>query len=116
MVRTRGRYSAKTTFSRAAHKDSPDTLSRTCVWGGPPRSRGVGLLLPQLLQEYLGRRPIGFRSIAGLTAGDHIALDAPPATRERDHMIHGQFVGGKGALTVRTDTCGNLMTPPLRLA
>jgi hypothetical protein len=74
------------------------------------------MLLSQLPQEYLCRRPIGFRGIAGLTAGDHIALGAPPATRERDHMIHGQVVGGTGALAVRTDTCGNLMTPPLRLA
>jgi hypothetical protein len=31
-------------------------------------------------------------------------------------MIHGQFVRGKGALAVRTDPCGNLMTPPRRLA
>ena len=109
-------YSAKTTCSEAARQDSPDTQSRTCVGGGPPRSRCIGLLRPQLLQESLCGRPISLRGIAGLTAGDHIALDTPPATSERDYMIHGQVVGGKGALAVRTDTCGNMMTPPLRLA
>jgi len=83
MIRTRGRYAAKTTFSRAAHKDAPDTPSRTCVWGGPPRSRGVGLLLPQLLQEYLGRRPIGFRGIAGLAAGDYMGFQEQPAENVR---------------------------------
>jgi hypothetical protein len=83
---------------------------------GPPRSRGVGLLLPQLLQESLGRRPMGLRGIVGLAAGDHIALDAAPAARERHHMIHGQGIGGKGALAVRTDPFRKTLTPPLRLA
>jgi hypothetical protein len=98
-------------------RDLTNRVGRGHVCGGAsPRSRGMGLLLPQLLQEDLRRRPIGFRGIAGLAAGDHIALDAPPATRERDYMIHGQVVGGKGALAVRTDPCGNLITPPLRRA
>jgi hypothetical protein len=84
--------------------------------GAPPHSRRVGLLRPQLLQELLCGRPIGLGGIAGLTAGDHIALDAPPATRERDHMIHGQILGGKGAVAVCTDPVGNAIPPPLRLA
>src|SRR5262245_22048254 len=109
-------YSVKTTCSEAARQDSPDTQGRTCVGGGSPRSRCIGLLRPQLLQESLCGRPIGLRGIAGLTAGDHIPLDAPPATRERDHMIHGQGVGGEGALAVGTDTAGNAIPPPLRLA
>ena len=104
------------TCSKAARRDSSATQSRTAVRGGRPRSRGVGILLPQLLQESLCRRLTGFRGIAGLTARDHIALDDPPATRERDHTIHSQVVGGTGALAVRTDTCGNTITPPLRLA
>jgi hypothetical protein len=100
----------------ADRTDTPPSLRARRLKIHEPCSRGVGMLLPQLLQEYLCRRPISFRGIAGLTAGDHIALDAPPATSERDHMIHGQCVGGKGALAVCTDAFGNTMTPPLRRA
>jgi hypothetical protein len=31
-------------------------------------------------------------------------------------MIHGQILGGKGAVAVRTDTVGKTIPPPLRLA
>jgi hypothetical protein len=47
-----------------------------------------------------------------------MALDAPPITREREHMIHGQGVGGEGAVAVRTDTVGHAVAtmPVVRAA
>ena len=76
-------------------------------------SRRVVILVSELLEQELGRRPILFLGIACLTARDHIAFDAPAAPGKWYDMIHSQGLRRKGALTVGTDAFGKAIAPPL---
>ena len=70
----------------------------------------------QLTQDHFRGGKILFSVVTFFAAGDEVAAITATAARDRDEMVHGQFIGREFFSAVMANSPGQLVFPPGRLS